>query len=367
MITRRRAMGLSAAFAAFPASADEISLRALAAAKGMLFGSAAATYELRDADFTALLPREAAILVPEYEMKREVTEPAPGSFDFSGCDALLAFATAHGMKMRGHPLVWHWANPKWLEAAVRAKRDERLLTDYVTRLVGRYRGQIHSYDVVNEALVPPDEGAGGWRPCFWLEAFGPRYLDLAFQAAHEADPGVPLVYNDFGCEQGAPHNDRFRRHTLELLDGLLKRNVPVHGLGLQGHLSAFGAKVDQRKLRAFLGEIEARKLAVLITELDVDDEGGPSDFALRDRAAADETRRFLDVALDSPATRTVLTWGISDRYVDPPQSLRLRLTGWQDRRLPYDRDLKAKPLRTALVQALQAARPRPKPIRASSR
>src|SRR5262249_24744404 len=157
---------------------------------------------------------------------------------------------------------------------------------------------------------------GGWRPCFWLEAFGPRYLDLAFHAAYEADPAVPLIYNDFGCEQGAPANDRFRRNTLNLLDGLLTRNVPLHGLGLQGHLSAFGAKVDQRKLRVFGEEIEARKLTVLVTELDVDDGGGPRDIALRDQAVADEARRFLDVVLDSAATRTVLTWGLSDRYAD---------------------------------------------------
>jgi endo-1,4-beta-xylanase len=358
MITRRKAMGLGAAFAAFPAYAEPPSLRSLAAAKGILFGSAAATYEFRDADFTTLLPREAAILVPEYEMKREVTEPKPSAFDFSGCDALLDFATQHGLKMRGHPLVWHWANPAWLEEAIRTRRDARLLTDYVTRLVRRYRGRVHSYDVVNEALVPPDEGAGGWRPCFWLDVFGPDYLDLAFHAAHEADPGARLIYNDFGCEQGAPANDRFRRHTLELLDGLLKRGVPVQGLGLQGHLSAFGAKVDQRKLRAFLGEIEARNLEVLITELDVDDEGGPRDIALRDRVVADEVRRFLDVALDCKSTRTVLTWGLSDRYLDPPQSWRLKLAGWQDRRLPYDRDLAPKPLHTALAQAFQVARPR---------
>ena len=95
-------------------------LRALAAAKGILFGSAAATYELRDADFVALLPREAAILVPEYEMKRNVTEPAAGTYDFSGCDALMNFAQTHEMQMRGHPLVWHYANPPWLEEAVRA-------------------------------------------------------------------------------------------------------------------------------------------------------------------------------------------------------------------------------------------------------
>ena len=217
---------------------------------------------------------------------------------------------------------------------------------------------MHSYDVVNEALVPPDQGAGGWRPCFWLDAFGPAYLDLAFHAARQADPAALLAYNDFGCEQGAPANDQFRKHTLELLDGLLKRGVPVQALGLQGHLAAFGQSVDQRKLRAFLAEVEARGLAVLITELDVDDEGGSGDVAARDRAAADEARRFLDVALDCPATSTVLTWSLSDRYLDPPQSWRLRLSGWRDRRLPYDETLRPKPLRVALAEAFQAARPR---------
>ncbi len=129
-------------------------------------------------------------------------------------------------------------------------------------------------------------------------------------------------------------------------------------MGLQGHLAAFGPKVDQRKLRAFLDEIAARNLAILVTELDVDDEGGPRDLAVRDRAVADEARRFLDVALDNPSTRTVLTWGLTDRYLDPPPSWRLRLSGWKDRRLPYDSQLRPKPLQAALVQAFQGARPR---------
>jgi endo-1,4-beta-xylanase len=358
MMTRRAALISGAATLTVPARAGEQPLRALAAAKGIVFGSATATYELKDTDFTGLLPREAAILVPEYEMKRDVTEPLPGNYDFSACDALMDFAGGHAMRMRGHPLVWYYANPPWLEEAVRTRRDPRLLTDYVTRLVRHYRGRMHSYDVVNEALVPPDQGATGWRPCFWLDVFGPSYLDLAFHAAREADPDTLLVYNDFGCEQGAPVNDRLRKHMLSLLDGLLKRGVPVQGLGLQGHLSAFGAKVDQNKLRRFLGEIEARGLAILVTELDVDDEGGPRDIALRDRAVADEARRFLDVVLDSPKVKTVLTWSLADRYLDPPDSWRLKLSGWRDRRVPYDADLRPKPLRTALAQAFQAARPR---------
>lgn len=358
MITRRTALALGAAALTTRVHAQEEPLRALAAAKGILFGSAAASYEWKDADFPPLLAREAAILVPEYEMKRDVIEPTRGTYDFSGCDALMAFAKKRGLAMRGHPLVWHESNPPWLEAAVRQTRDARLLTDHVTRVVRRYRGRMQSYDVVNEALVPPDEGATGPRPSFWLQVFGPSYLDLAFHAARDADPDALLVYNDFGCEAGAPANARFRKHTLGLLDGLSKRGVPVQGLGIQGHLTPFGARIDQRSLGAFLADVAARGLTLMITELDVDDTDGPRDALVRDRAAADEARRFLDVALDNPAVRTVLTWGLTDRYLDPPQSWRPRLSGWRGRRLPYDDRLRPKPLRTALAQSLRSARAR---------
>ena len=358
MINRRKflATAASAASLAMPAlAAAPTSLRALAAARGLLFGSAAATYELKDADFVPLLAREAAILVPEYEMKRNVVELRPGVYDFSATDQLMNFAQSHGMAMRGHPMVWYYANPPWLEQTVLSAHDEKPLTDYVGALAGRYRGRMHSWDVVNEALSPD---GSGWRDSFWLKRYGPSYIDIAFHAARAADPGALLVYNDFGCEQGAPSNDRFRRQTLKLLDGLLKRGVPVGALGLQAHLSAFGPKVDQRKLRDFLNEIRARRLTVLVTELDVDDEGGLTDFAVRDRAVADEAARFLDVALDSPATKAVLTWSLSDRYLDPPDSYRLQLLSWRDRKVPYDADMHLKPLREALARAFSRMRAR---------
>ena len=368
MITRRAALVSGAAALAVPVFAQTRSLRALAADKGILFGSAAATYEFKDADFTALLPRDAAILVPEYEMKRDAVEPSPGAYDFSGCDALMNFAQTRGMRMRGHPLVWHERNPAWLEEAMRTRRDPRFLTGYVTALARRYRGRMHSLDVVNEALVPPDQGATGWRPSFWLNAFGSAYLDMAFHAAREADPAALLIYNDAGCEQDTPGHDLFRKHVLELLDELIKRGVPVEGMGLQGHLAAFGPKVNQRKLSAFLNELSARGLAILVTELDVDDEGGPRDTQIRDQAVADEARRFLDAALDNQAVRTVLTWGLTDRYLDPPLSWRLRLSGFKGRRLPYDAQLRPKPLHAALAEAFRAARPRgPIPLRKASR
>jgi endo-1,4-beta-xylanase len=350
MISRRELLAAGAALAvSSPVRAEDLrSLSGLAAAKSLLFGCAAASYQWKDADFPPALMREAALLVPEYEMKRNAIEPQQGRYDFSALDTLFGLAARGGLGMRGHPLVWYAANPPWLEAAVRAGRGEKLLTDYIAAVMGRYRGRLHSVDVVNEAIAP---GGEGLRRSFWLERFGPSYIDTAFLAARQADPDILLVYNDWGFEQGAPANDRFRRETLKLLDGLIARRIPVGALGMQGHLSAFGTKVDQNKLRAFAAEIQSRGLALLITELDVDDTGGSLDPSLRDRAVADEARRFLDVVLDSPATTTVLTWGLSDRYLDPPDEWKLKLIGWRGRKLPYDAQMRRKPLWDSIARS----------------
>jgi len=309
---------------------EDAPLRASAAARGVVYGCATSTFQLRDADFIGALVRESAIIVPEYEMKRGVIESAQGHYDFTGADALAAFARGHGLQFRGHPLVWHKRNPDWLDEAVLGAKDDRILTDYVEALVSRYRAQIHSWDVVNEAIAPGEPG--DLRQTVWLKRFGLSYVDLAFHTARAADPKALLVYNDWGCELGAPDNDRFRAATLGFLEAALARRVPIDALGLQGHLGLEGAQVDQRKLRDFLGHVKAMGLRVLVTEHDVDDGGGSPDVAARDQAVADASRRFLDVALDNRATVAVLTWGLSDRYLDSPD--------W--RRLPLDSHLTRK-------------------------
>jgi endo-1,4-beta-xylanase len=325
-----------------PSVFEDATLRASAAGHGIVFGCATSTFQLRDADFAAALVREAAILAPEYEMKRGVIEPARGNYDFSGADALLAFARARGLQLRGHPLVWHKRNPDWLDEAVLGAKDEFPLTGYIETVVSRYRDRIHSWDVVNEAIAPGE--AGDLRQTVWLKRYGPSYIDLAFHAARAADPKALLVYNDWGCELGAPDNDRFRAATLDFLEGALARRVPIDALGLQGHLGLEGPQVDQRKLRDFLGRVRAMGLRVLVTEHDVDDSGGSSDIAIRDRAVADASRRFLDAVLDNRATIAVLTWGLTDRYLDRPD--------W--RRLPLDSDLKHTPMWQAMNAAFAA-------------
>lgn len=328
-------------------------LRDIAARRGIVYGCAAATYELKDAAFSAALAREAGILSAEYEMKRAALEPSRGQYDFSGGDGLLAFARAHGMAFRGHTLVWDHSNPPWLADALQQPNAEPLLTDYIAAIVGHYKGRVRSWDVVNEVLQPTDGRRDGLRDTLWLKRFGPGYIDMAFHAARQADPAALLVYNDWGCEWGAPENDRFRAATLDFLSHALARGVPIQALGLQGHLSAFGTQVDQKKLAVFLDAVRGMGLKILVTEHDVDDSGGPSDIALRDRAVADASRRFLDVMLDNPATQAVLTWGLSDRFLDPP-GWRDRLAGRYPRKLPLDRDYNRKPMWNAMAKAFRA-------------
>lgn len=346
--------GSAESIAASGAAANALPLRACAG-RDLVYGAAAATYQVEDPAFSRLLAREAGMLVPEYELKRAIIEPLPGTFDFSGSDRLLAFAGRHGMAFRGHPLIWHKRNPAWLDAAFDDQRADLLIEDYIARVAGHYRGRIHSWDVVNEAIDPTDGRADNLRNTAWLGAFGPSYIGEAFHAARAADPAAILVYNDWGCEAGLPANDRFRAATLNFLEHVLAQGVPIDALGLQGHLAAFGPRVDQKKLAAFLAHVKSMGLKILVTEHDVDDGNGPPDVVSRDRAVADASRRFLDVVLDCDATIAVLTWGLSDRFLQP-DNWRAALLRGVPRMLPYDGDLEATPMRQAIADAFARRR-----------
>ncbi len=366
MLTRRAALGALGLAVAVPATAawlrpgardDGAPLRSLAAQKGLLFGAANNNYWLKRDDFAAAFARDCAILVPEYELKRDLTEPSPGTYDFSAADALLAFSDANGMRFRGHPLVWYASNPPWLDAAILNARDERIFTDYIDKAASQYRGRMHSWDVVNEAIEPADGRADGLRDCAWLKRFGPSYIARAFGAAHAADPGALLVYNEYGLESDLAGHDARRRAVLKLLESLLAQGAPVGALGLQGHITAFGAPIDQKKLAAFLDDVRGMGLAILVTEHDVDDGDGALDIARRDRAVADASRRMLDVVLDNPATAAVLTWGLSDLYLEP-QSARDALLRGIPRKLPLDAAMRPTAMHGAIAQALKGARER---------
>jgi endo-1,4-beta-xylanase len=331
-----------------------ISLTAAAQHRGRVYGAAVSQQALEDRGFRRLLLQQVGSVTPENGLKWEVVEPQRGHFDFRQGDALLRLAKRHGLEMRGHTLVWEQQEPAWLQTV--ASSDLRpILKTHIERVVGHYRGQLRSWDVINEPLA--DDGSGLRRHRWW-RALGPDYIDLALQWAHQSDPRARLLINEYGLEAQTQAAATKRLAALDLLRHLRSRNVPLHGLGIQAHLKAGQDNGRYDELAGFLKQVQALGLEIQITELDVDDRELPGDAALRDRLVAAEYDRFLSAVLSNPAVRQVTTWGLSDRYTWL-NSQSPRPDGRGQRPLPFDEALRAKPavavMRERFAKAASAA------------
>lgn len=336
-------------------------LDARARRSGRRFGCAIKSSQIaKDPAFTAVVLREAGTIVQEYELKRHVTQAKPGKFDFSGNDRLIDFAHEHGLAARGHTLVWYAANPPWLQAALpkaAPRGREQLLTGYIDAAMRRYAGRIGEWDVVNEPVEPNQGRPDGMRAQnIWGQAFGERYIDIAFHTAREADPRARLFLTDFGLEHASRRCEARRKAILGLLERALARGAPIDALGVQGHLKPFREPFDERTFARFLDEVRGMGLGIAITEFDIADRGGPQAIEPRDAQVAAVGKAFLDVALDNPATSSVLSWGLSDRYSWLSTYPEYR---WPDgkpsRGLPLDSDLRRKRLWASIAAAFDAA------------
>jgi len=342
------------------ANQAERPLRDIAGARGIRYGSAAMASQLLTGDsFTDLLVREVAALVPENEMKWLHMSTAPLQSDYRMADCLVDFAVAHGLLCRGHNLLWYWSTPKWFKELSDRATARTAMLRRVTDMVSRYRGRIDSWDVVNEPVGPGDDRADHLRADVFLKQVGPEYLSLAYSAARAADPEARLVLNECGVEYDTPDMDRKRGAVLDLLEDMRKRHVPIDALGIQAHLSVRRYPFSEQKLRDYLRRAAAMGLEIQITELDCTDDLAPPDIPARDRMVADEYRRFLDVALDEPAVKMVMSWGLSDRYSwivrHENNAEERRPDGTEERPLPFDRDLQRKPAWHALAEAFAGA------------
>lgn len=368
-LSRRETLALAALplVAAAPGAA---SLDALARAKGMRFGSAIAWSPAR-ADrggvgnplYTGLVERECGLVVAENEMKWQALRPAPDVFAFQHFDAILAFAERRGIAMRGHNLLWHQPKwfPRWLNdydfGAQPAREGARILVDHVRRVTERYGRRIGGYDVVNEAVNPAD---GALYETSLSRAIGGALptLDLAFRTARASAPHAQLVYNDYMSWE--PGNEHHRRGVLRLLSEFRRMGTPVDALGVQSHLITIGPDVGKDahrfapEWRRFLDAVTAMGYTLLITELDVRDNGLPADPLVRDRAVADYTRAYLDVTLSYKQLRDVLSWGLTDRY-SWIEGFEPRSDHARRRPTLYDARFHPKPMREAVATALRAA------------
>lgn len=257
-------------------------------------GSRWRSQEQLDADI-ALIVAQFNQLTAENEMKWERIHPREGAdgYDFGAADAFVKFGEANGMYLVGHTLVWHAQTPNWVFAGSnpapeaenasgnlpprrsgprpfsgsRASREELLqrMRDHIFTVVGRYKGKIKTWDVVNEAIA--DNGTEVLRDSLWLQIIGPDFIAKAFDYAHEADPEAVLRYNDYGLENPAK-----RRKLITLIKSLREQGVPVMAIGTQAHLNVSSASFEN--MDQALTEMGSLGLPIHVTELDINSAQG---------------------------------------------------------------------------------------------
>jgi endo-1,4-beta-xylanase len=307
-----------------------------------------------------LAGKQFSSLTAENDMKWQSLHPEPERYQFDAADAYIEFANKHKMEVIGHTLVWHSQTPRWVFEGADGKpatKEELLkrMRDHIQTVVGRYKGKVKGWDVVNEALS--DGGDDILRDSPWRRIIGDDFLDYAFRYAKEADPKAELYYNDYSLE-----NERKRANAVKLLKGMLERKVPIDGVGTQSHFQL--NYPDLNAIEKTIKDFSDLGLKVMVTELDVDvlpsrGQAGNADISRReqgDSATNPYTTGLPDDMQEKLAKRYADIFGIYLRH----EKAITRVTFWglddgqtwlngfpirgrTNHPLLFDRELKAKP------------------------
>ncbi len=299
---RRLAAGALAAtttFALVPNAAATVdaaeaatTLGAAAAQSGRYFGAAVAGGKLGDSQYTTILNREFNSITAENEMKWDHTEPSRNNFTFGSADRIANHARSQGKQLRGHTLVWHSQLPDWVKAIGDANTLRSVMNNHINQVAGRYRGQIHSWDVVNEAFE--DGGSGALRSSVFRNVLGTGFIEEAFRTARTADPAAKLCYNDYNIEDW---NAAKTQGVYRLVRDFKARGVPIDCVGLQAHFGSGGAPGS---FQTTVASFAALGVDVQLTELDIA-QASPT-------AYANTVRACMNVARCTGIT----TWGVRD-------------------------------------------------------
>ncbi len=354
----------------FPA--EQPGLRELAQKKNLILGTEVPLRNLQNnvdqGRFAATVDANFNMIELENELKPPAVWKGPQQYDFAAGDFVMGapgkkgWADKHKMKVRGHVLVYAkdegYTLPQWLKGPqgdVSKEQASKLLHDYIHAVVGRYKGKIAMWDVVNEAIDdrPNNGNPYNLRNTYWVRKLGPEFLVLAFKWAHEADPDAELYYNEYSVEGGGEKT----KSMLALGKWLKEQGAPITGFGLQYHLGSRTKIAPGDGHYAVIEDIRKLGLAYQITELDVampvksaaagDPTRGlvPSDPADLDRQA-EVYAAVLRMALSSKNCHGVQVWGFTDRYSWIPDFSR----GRNGAALLFDADYKPK----AAIKAVQA-------------
>jgi endo-1,4-beta-xylanase len=212
-----------------------------------------------------LILKHFASVTAENAMKMGPIHPKENEFNWKDADAIVNFAETNKLKIRGHTLCWHNQTPDWLfkdDQGNDVSKEVLLarLKAHINAVVGRYKGKIYAWDVVNEVI--DDDDTKNFRESAWYKICGEDFVAKAFEYAHAADPNALLFYNDYNTETPGKRDRIYR-----MLKGLLDKKVPIHGIGLQAHWSIYSP--TEQELRQSIEKFSSLGLQVQFTELDV--------------------------------------------------------------------------------------------------
>ncbi|HPN68366.1 MAG TPA: endo-1,4-beta-xylanase [Saprospiraceae bacterium] len=282
-------------------------------------GSAISTWGYnRDTVSRDIHVREFNSITANNQMKMASIAREKGVYNFDPADQMVAFAEKYNQRLFGHALVWHSSTPTWLsEIENNPVALDSFMRDYIHKYVGRYKGKVDGWDVVNEAM---NTAGPGWRETIWYKALGKEYVAKALRYAHEADPDAVLFVNDFNTER-----DTAKLHeTLRMIKWLQSEKVPISGLGFQMHLRM---DIPNETIEYALRKGAETGLMIHLSEVDIifnthdDTQGGgkqlydditPEMLAAQGKKYEDIVRIYRKVVPKSQQYG-ITFWGYSDR------------------------------------------------------
>lgn len=314
-------------------------------------GVAVSPRSLKDSAERQLILEQFNSLTPENAMKMGPIHPQENTYNWKDADAIVDFAQAHHMRVRGHNLCWHTQAPNWIfhDKDGKLVSKEVLLNrlkDHINTVVSRYKGKIYAWDVVNEAVS--DNNDQLFRNSLWYQICGEDFIFKAFEYAHEADPNAVLFYNDYGTESPGK-----RERIYQLLKKMLDAGIPVNAVGLQAHWSINDPSEDA--IITSIKKFSSLGLKIQITELDISVYTGkdkdPNDASFtpeREQQQIEQYAKVFKVFRDYKQYLTGITfWNVTDKYswLD-----NFPVRGRKNYPLLFDQNLKPKKAYQAVVQ-----------------
>jgi endo-1,4-beta-xylanase len=297
-------------------------LAGAAAARGRYFGAAIAAGRLGDQAYTTIARREFNMVTPENEMKMDATEPNRNQFNFANGDRIAQWARSNGERVRGHTLAWHSQQPGWMQTLSGTALRQALI-NHVTGVVTHYRGQLYTWDAVNEAFA---DGPGGGRRDSNLQRTGNDWIEAVFRAARAADPAVKLCYNDYNIDNWT---DAKTQAVYRMVQDFKSRGVPIDCVGLQSHLSQSSIPANYQTT---IASFAALGVDVQITELDIAGSG---------TTQAEAYRRVVSACTAVPRCTGLTTWGVRDSDSWRASNTPLLFDGGGNRKAGYNAVLSA--------------------------